>query len=923
LEWKLMADEYNPFEGMPQPGEIRPSFDGADFELIRKAEAVAADRAKRPPEGPQTWTEQAADIGGAGAAGVGRGIVSLPGMVGDVAQLAKRSPAYAEWAYNRAKEAAGYAPEGAGMTAYRERIKPIEEAMSPEERAGMAGSIMGVPFPTGQRFIKGAQEYVPQLGYEGQSPAARVVGTVGEFVGATPGLSAVSGGIRGAVKGGTAFERAANAAKGAKTAAAEGSQYAVQGGAGAASGTAGEMAKGTEDETFWRTMAAFPGALSGKAAYSRFAPGQAAERGQRLAGDITRATEPGIGGTPILPSDAFSADVKPTLGQATGSARLTALEKAVNPQGSQSQRNANTIAMQKAVGELPDIIEQGGNIVGNPKIGPGMLALEASPLAVSSADAQKLYSAVREPMQAAFEKAYEHPAFEQARYSRPAVKTAIDAAYKDMGIKSATMPVELRKLITGLKNWPTSQVPFQEIQDVKSYANKMLRDPKMDKRVATAITTKLDDLLTDQSKVSQIFMKGVTPGEVPGAFDKARTLYKNYKRTFETPTTAELSELHPEGHPLAGKPVIEAENFLDRVLGGQKDALSKYRELQSISGMDVSRPVSDWLVGKIQGDKPFITPEMVDKFAKSPSYATLIQEVPGLEKRLELISRTGAGDQVLQSLKNNMAQSSPEKLSAWMNKNRSAIDEHVVTPEGRAFVDKLGNSANTLSKLTTTENIPANAAKKLELLQNGDLFTLLHGRAVGAIGGAAAGYGAGKLASLGFPGVSNILPLETLGAAMGVTGSGIKTPATRALSRVIYGTTAEDAMSALQRASVDPAFAQFLAQKPSMENALKLQGLLKSTKYAPQATFMGQKTPTEAPEPEKTTEQLYEELQNRPNELTIKGPGNREGRATGGAVNLMALSKAAKKHVTQSTEGLLNESDDTVAHALEIANKHI
>jgi hypothetical protein len=51
--------------------------------------------------------------------------------------------------------------------------------------------------------------------------------------------------------------------------------------------------------------------------------------------------------------------------------------------------------------------------------------------------------------------------------------------------------------------------------------------------------------------------------------------------------------------------------------------------------------------------------------------------------------------------------------------------------------------------------------------------------------------------------------------------------------------------------------------------------------------------------------------------------GDREGRATGGAVNLMALSKAAKKQVTQSTEGLLNESDDTVARALEVANKHI
>jgi len=50
---------------------------------------------------------------------------------------------------------------------------------------------------------------------------------------------------------------------------------------------------------------------------------------------------------------------------------------------------------------------------------------------------------------------------------------------------------------------------------------------------------------------------------------------------------------------------------------------------------------------------------------------------------------------------------------------------------------------------------------------------------------------------------------------------------------------------------------------------------------------------------------------------------NRQGRATGGAVNLMALSKAAKKQVTKVTEPLLNEHDDTVARALEVANKHI
>lgn len=56
---------------------------------------------------------------------------------------------------------------------------------------------------------------------------------------------------------------------------------------------------------------------------------------------------------------------------------------------------------------------------------------------------------------------------------------------------------------------------------------------------------------------------------------------------------------------------------------------------------------------------------------------------------------------------------------------------------------------------------------------------------------------------------------------------------------------------------------------------------------------------------------------------TGRADGGRAGRATGGAVNLMALSKAAKKRVTQVTEPLLNESDDNVAQALEIAGKHI
>lgn len=64
--------------------------------------------------------------------------------------------------------------------------------------------------------------------------------------------------------------------------------------------------------------------------------------------------------------------------------------------------------------------------------------------------------------------------------------------------------------------------------------------------------------------------------------------------------------------------------------------------------------------------------------------------------------------------------------------------------------------------------------------------------------------------------------------------------------------------------------------------------------------------------------QPFVQNEGEPPPLTI-----RPGRATGGAVNLRELAKTAKNHVTSSTEKLLNEHDDTVAKALEVAGKHI
>jgi hypothetical protein len=141
-------------------------------------------------------------------------------------------------------------------------------------------------------------------------------------------------------------------------------------------------------------------------------------------------------------------------------------------------------------------------------------------------------------------------------------------------------------------------------------------------------------------------------------------------------------------------------------------------------------------------------------------------------------------------------------------------------------------------------------------------------------------------------------------------------------------------------AEVDPKLAAVLSAAGSVPGAVRL---VKGT--APVQTYLANRPPANVGRPyrypagrtalplaaaaEPGLEENVKDIGGQFNDaysdrpLTIQGPGNRTGRATGGAVNLMSLSKAAKKQVTQSTEALLNESDDTVARALEVANKHI
>lgn len=155
----------------------------------------------------------------------------------------------------------------------------------------------------------------------------------------------------------------------------------------------------------------------------------------------------------------------------------------------------------------------------------------------------------------------------------------------------------------------------------------------------------------------------------------------------------------------------------------------------------------------------------------------------------------------------------------------------------------------------------------------------------------------------------------------GLAGQQLTGTLTGAVTGFVGGTIAAVAQSmrAAGMKNVDDLLSEALLNPEVARELLRLSTKLKGEAPARPLSEALLKTVTAGarqPFVEGETETLPE-----PRPLTI--PALRPGRATGGAVNLSALAKAAKKHVTTSTQDLLNEHDDTVAKALEVANRHI
>lgn len=176
-----------------------------------------------PPEAPDQFSKEGfEDMGKGLLSGVAKGVVGVPGIVGDVASLSSYAMPGLKYAAGKAKEFLDpKAPEVADE-AWKDATKAIEEAKTAEEKAGTHSRVMGIDFPTSrgmQEFAK--KQGMPGMDYEASTPGGRGLGTVGEFVGSAAGFGApgmiAKGGTKAALK---AALSPTNLAAGAATGAA-------------------------------------------------------------------------------------------------------------------------------------------------------------------------------------------------------------------------------------------------------------------------------------------------------------------------------------------------------------------------------------------------------------------------------------------------------------------------------------------------------------------------------------------------------------------------------------------------------------------------------------------------------------------------------------------------------------------------------
>jgi hypothetical protein len=378
---------------------------------------------------------------------------------------------------------------------------------------------------------------------------------------------------------------------------------------------------------------------------------------------------------------------------------------------------------------------------------------------------------------------------------------------------------------------------------------------------------------------------GNARGEIE-AWNKAREATRQYHETFGDNFLGNI----------AANPNLSPELTLDKIYSGA-GGINNLKTLRATFGESADKDIQDWMVGKLtkNGSKFDVSPKDVDTFVADPKNAAIISEVPGLPDRLMNVAYRANESQaqgMMRQFSDRFAdvvnKNNPKALADFLDRHADMVEKVFTDPSQKQFVAALGDSARALQKIKPSQAVDT---KTLENLADNRLFTILYGRASGAISDAVAGQLLGQVAEH----TLNIAGSPTVGAVAGALGFGknLTSKITDLMGQVVFGGTKEQAIKILQQAAADPTLMTALLNRPNANGLAALADALGAT--AAKATIP-------------TIEQQ-----------------SREQRASGGSViqkaadKLIGESMRNQKLLANHTEQMLAMPDDAIVQALKVA----
>ena len=632
-----------------------------------------------------------------------------------------------------------------------------------------------------------------------------------------------------------------------------------------------------------------------KVAGAHFFPEDPAKRivGQALreSATDTDAVKSRLGQTPPK----YLPDFTPSSSQLSGDAGQAALdarlksdprlmpkegEGALVPTQLEGQEATNVGTVQKGTEEAADRLKQ------DLQSQYGLTG--TAPRTMASAEARQIFSTMEEAASDNVKNLWESPSLKNVSMYRNKSIDAVDSYIKGLSpSERQKIPKDVMDVINEIKTSDSRDIPLDHIQKLRSQVlgagrEAFVKGDNFSGMVNNQLGKQLADILNNEKNI--VF--GDKASTVRNAWKDAVDATRDYHETFNT---GFLRDLNKE---VGGAEKVALDATFQKMLAGA-NSRQNIDQLQKATNGAINDHLANYLVADMTGDgSKIVKPQEVDRWLAKGNNNALVDKVPGLRDRINAIKQSSSAQQLSDNFA--AASTSPEKLVKLFDNARAEINEHVRTPADIEYFNMLENSARAIAKIPPSGSANLSAINKLAENKTSDL---LYGVATGRIARNVAGYAATK----GIESVSGI----PIGSALEILGSGVLGNVKlgdyslgNLTESLLSGGVRQKAMDLLQQSRTNPDLRRQLMEKPNIESLASLFGANQARVSATGAK---------------------------------EGVESRQGRATGGSVldhhyeadRLVNMAEKAKRGLGEETKAILNQPDDAVVHALEIAKRAI